>query len=231
MVHDGHRKRLRTKFIKDPSSLEDHELFELLLFFSIPRVNTNEIAHELLKRFGSIKDIIDTGYNTLQSVDGIGESSALLLRIMSEITARYERSKYQDIFRLDSHATLAAYLRSLFVGAENEVMYLLMFDNSKHLLACEKIAEGTACSAKVSIRKIASLSMAYNATAVILAHNHPNGRAIPSGNDLATTNSARMVLSGLDIFLAEHFIVAGDACTPIINNDKAGLYNPQYENK
>ena len=226
MIHDGHRNRLRSKFIKDPSSLEDHELFELLLFFSIPRMNTNNVAHELFNRCGSIKGIVDTGFTTLQSVEGIGERSALLLRVTSEITARYEKSKHKGLLHIDSHDALAKYIKSLFVGSENEKTYILMFDNSKHILACEKISEGTSSSNAASMKKIVAMSMAYNASAVILAHNHPNGRAIPSGEDLSTTRTVKMVLEPLDIILAEHFIVASDECMPILNHQKAHLYNP-----
>ena len=225
MIHDGHRERLRAKFIKAPSSLEDHELFELLLFFSIPRINTNDIAHELLNRCGSIKDIVDTGFTTLQSVPGIGESSAVLLRVVSEITARYEKSKRKEMFHVNSHDVLATYLKSLFVGVENEVMYLMMFDNSRHLIACKKVAEGTACSSKVSLKEIIAVSLEHHATGIIITHNHPKGHAIPSGSDLSTTRALQMLTEQLDITLIEHFIVSRDECMPILNPQKAHLYN------
>ena len=76
-THDGHRKRLRAKFLSAPETLEDHELLELLLFYSIPRANTNEIAHRLLSRFGSIKGVVNAGLPALKEIDGIGECRAL----------------------------------------------------------------------------------------------------------------------------------------------------------
>ena len=131
-MHNGHRERLRNKFIKSPELLEDHELFELLLFFSIPRVNTNNTSHALFENFENIKGIIDANRSSLLSVDGIGENSALLIRVISEIIARYERSKFKPKMHVSSHKELAAYLKSLFVGVENEIVYVLSFDNNKN---------------------------------------------------------------------------------------------------
>ena len=74
MTHDGHRQRLRNRFLASPESFEDHELLELILFYSIPRKNTNEIAHRLLARFGSVKGVLNASVDALTEIDDIGES-------------------------------------------------------------------------------------------------------------------------------------------------------------
>ena len=218
--HDGHRKRLRSKFLSAPATLEDHELLELLLFYSIPRANTNEIAHRLLSRFGSIKGVVNAGLPALKEIDGIGENAALFLRAVSEYTARYERSKVELSAPLTSHEELGAYLRSLFVGYDNEVAFLLLFDSSMRLLLCEKVSEGYSAGNVLSTRTIASIALASNAPTAIIVHNHPGGKPIPSGDDIAITGHIRWFLNSLQIHLIDHFIVAGDECRAILEPQK-----------
>ena len=232
MVHDGHRERLRERFLNSPDSFADHELIELLLCYSITRKNTNEIAHELLDSFGSIKGILDAGMPALLNTEGIGPTSALFLRVISEVMLRYERCEHDGKAHLDSHKELADYLRSLFVGTENERTYLLLFDSSRNLLCCKKIAEGYSCGNVISVRELTNLAISSNAASALLVHNHPNGKAIPSGEDIAATNIIKSLLTSLGIKFIDHFIVAGKQCNPILNSSKAYLYNtPECEEK
>ena len=141
-THAEHRKRLRARFLAAPESFEDHELLELLLFYSIPRINTNEIAHDLISRFGSLKGVVDASLSSLQTVKGVGENSALYLRAIAELLFRYERASCDVEAPLSSAASLGKYLRSLFVGTESEISYILLFDTAKRLLLCEKLSTG-----------------------------------------------------------------------------------------
>lgn len=225
MLHDGHRQRLRERFLTSPDSFADHELIELLLCFSITRRNTNETAHALLDNFGTIKGILDAEMPALLNTAGIGKNSALFLRVISEILLRYEKSEHHSKTPLDSHRALAEYLKSLFVGTTNEITYVLCFDNSRNLLCCKKIAEGYSCGNVVSVRELTTTVISSNAAAVIIVHNHPNGKAIPSGEDIATTNHIKALLNTLGVTFIEHFIVADKQCNPIINSSKAALYN------
>ena len=225
MNHDGHRERLKNKFLSAPSSLEDHEILELLFFYAIPRKNTNEIAHNLLNRFGSIKGVFDAGIPATKQIDGVGDGASLYLRVISETIARYEKSEQKNVQRpLESHLALRNYLTSLFVGTENEITYLLLFDAQKVLICCDKISEGYSCGNTVSMRDITLSAIANNAASAILVHNHPNGRTIPSGEDIATTNVVRSVLNSVGINFIDHFIVAGNDCRPILNTSKEHYY-------
>ena len=102
---------------------------------------------------------------------------------------------------------------------------MLGFDSSQKLILTEKIAEGYSCGHTVSMREIVFLAISSNAAGVILAHNHPNGRATPSGEDLRANNRIRSMLSDVGIDLIENFVVTDAQCYPIINPDKAKLYN------
>ena len=224
MLHDGHRERLRERFLTSPESFADHELIELLLCYSITRRNTNDISHELFNNFGSIKGILDADIPALTISNGVGESTAIFLRVVSEVLSRYEKEAHDTKTPLESNSILSEYLQSLFVGTNNEITYVLGFNNAKKLIFCKKIAEGYSCGNVISMREMASTVIASNAAAVIVAHNHPNGKAIPSGEDIATTNAIRTMLSTLGVSFIDHFIVAGNQCCAIANTSRSQLY-------
>lgn len=223
--HEGHRERLRNKFLTSPDTLEDHELLELLLFYSIPRSNTNETAHALIDRFGSLRGVLDANASSLVGVKDVGKNTATFLRVISETLSRYERAGFDGAILLSSQAEFGDYMRSLFSGTENEMTFLLLFDNSKRLMLCEKISEGYSSGNSISLRDITFLAISNNAAGVVLAHNHPRGKASPSGDDIITTNRLKTVLDSMGITLIDHFIIAGDECMPIIHPEKAHLFN------
>ncbi len=225
MTHDGHRERFKNRFLSSPESFEDHELLELILFYAIPRKNTNETAHKLLNRFGSIKGVLDASIEALCDVDDIGPNSALYIKAIAALVLRYGNSDTKSDGLLKSPITLSSFLKNLFIGTENEISYILLFDNSKRLITCEKIGEGFSLEHTLSLRKITSCALSSNAVSAILVHNHPNGKAFPSGEDIHATNRIRLMLESLGITLMEHFIVAGNECLPIINAQNAYRFN------
>ena len=227
MTHDGHRERLKKRFLNSPDSFEDHELLELILFYAIPRKNTNETAHKLLLRFGSIKGILDANMDVLIEVDDIGPNAALYIKAIAKLLSKYEYAETKSDELLKSPATLNIFLKSLFIGTQNEISYILLFDNSKKLITCEKIGEGFSMEHTLSLRKIVSCALSSNASFAILAHNHPNGRALPSGEDIHATNRIKILLESLGVSLMEHFIIAQDDCVPILSK----TYAPQLKGK
>jgi DNA repair protein RadC len=218
-THSDHRERLRTRFLNAPESFEDHEILELILFYAIPRVNTNETAHNLIERFGSLKGVLDAEYTALMGVDGMGKSSALYMRAISELLIRYERSNIDKRALLNTPEVLHAYLRSLFVGTEREMTYLILLDNSMRLLRCDKVGDGYSVSNDIVVRNIISLALNNNAAGAILVHNHPNGKAIPSGEDIMITNHLEWLMRQMSITLIQHFIIAENKCVPILSKD------------
>ncbi len=224
-THDKHRERLKAKFADTPEILEDHELLELLLFYSIPRKNTNEEAHNLLKRFGNIKNVFDAGLPALMQVDGIGEKSALFFRVISEVLRRYEICRENDREDLlEENTSLKKYLMDLFVGTDNEVLYLLLFTANNKLICCEKLSEGYSCGTALPIREIVGLVLANNAASAILAHNHPGGKAVPSSEDINLTHRLYTVLLNIGVKLKDHYVVAGKHCMPIISKYKDQMF-------
>ena len=131
MTHDKHRQRLRERFLNSPDSFEDHELLELILFYSIPRKNTNETAHRLIERFGSVRGILDASIDSLVEVDDIGMNTALYIKAIAKLVSKYSISDQKSDGILKSPAALSTFLKSLFIGTQNEISYILLFDNSK----------------------------------------------------------------------------------------------------
>ena len=213
-IHQGHRERLRRKFCQ--GALEDHELLELLLFYSIPRINTNEIAHELLLRFGSLDAVMSADLEALQAVKGIGETSAIQIKAVAEIMSRCARSRADDRHLLSSFRELEAYLHSLFIGSAHEKTFLLLFNAANRLICCEMLGEGDATRTPISLRQMISLSLQKNAAAVVLAHNHADGLIMPSEADREATEQIREALENVGVRFVEHYIVTPDRCVPIL---------------
>lgn len=224
-IHGGHRERLRQRFIKEGlDNFTQEQVLELLLFYSIPRTDTNEIAHRLVTRFGSLSQVLESPVEELKKVPGIGENSAVLLRFISELTRYYHINRGMHEQILSSVEKCGQYLIPYFVGRRNETVFLLCLDAKCKLLCCREVSEGTVNAAGVSVRKIVEIALAINASTVILAHNHPSGLAMPSGEDLETTYRVAAALKAVDVILADHIIVSDD---DYVSLRQSHLYEPR----
>ena len=216
--HDGHRQRLKERFLNSSlDSFAPHNILELLLFYSIPRQDTNEIAHDLIEHFGSLKRVFDADFSELIKVNGIKENSATLIKMIPELAREYmfEEVSQENIF--DTADKIGKYFIRKYIGEINEVVYLMLLDNGFKLLNVSRIHEGSVSSARVSPRKIMTQVVKYNASMAIVAHNHPNGVAIPSMEDIDTTYSLKNVLDSYEVKLIEHILVGGNEYFPIIH--------------
>lgn len=217
-LHEGHRDRLRERFIKEGAGgFAAHNLLELLLFYAIPRKDTNETAHKLLERFGDVQSVLSATEKELCEVEGISQSSAVLIRLCGELGARYASGRTEDLKRFYSYDDMGEYLVKLFYGVNEETVYALLLNSSGALIRAERICTGSVNSIAVKMRDIVAAAISANAANVVLAHNHPGGTAFPSAEDLSTTKSVAAALSVSGIELAEHFVVAGKSYRRIIN--------------
>lgn len=209
--HNGHRKRMREKW-KKGSYFEKHELLEMILFYSIPRANTNEIAHELLDRFGSLNGIMNASPEALTSVNGVGEETAFYISVLAGMIARYNEENVRKELLFSSYDELCAYVRTLYVGVSIERTHLLLFDSAGRLKWVDCVGEGFAGMSEVSMVKIKRLAVRYDATVAILSHNHPSGIMHASREDMITTKRIEEELSMLGVRLLDHIVVAGSEC-------------------
>ena len=210
-IHQGHREKMRQRFLK--SGLEgfaDHEALELLLFYAIPRQDTNPIAHRLMERYGSLSAVLSAPAEDLKKVEGIGESAAVLLKAAGQIAQKARLSDATAQRPLTDVEAVGAYLLERYAGETHEMLYELCLDQKGKLLACKRLSEGSASSAALDIRKVVENAILTSASAVILAHNHPSGIALPSDDDCAATTRAARALQTIGVTLADHIVVADD---------------------
>ena len=209
-IHDGHREKMRRRF--QETGLEgfaDHEALELLLYYAIPRRDTNELAHRLLTRYGSLSALLQAPIEDLRRVEGVGESAAVLLKLVPAFVYKAQRSAGQETV-LNSTEKAGRYLLTCFAGERNEVIYQLCLDRKGKLLACRRLSEGGSAAAELNIRRLVENALLSSASAVILSHNHPSGIALPSREDYATTQQAQDALRTIGVELLDHIIVAED---------------------
>ena len=210
-VHEGHRDRLKKRFMEQGlNSFDDHNVLELLLFYVLPRRDTNPIAHELLQHFGSLDAVFEAPAEELSKIAGIGENAVTLLSLIPAVSRRYIMSKNSDCKIIDSSEKAGAYLVPRYMYERDEVVYIICLDAKNQLLCCREMFRGTVNTAEISVRKIAELALAKNATGVIMSHNHTSGIALPSAEDESTTKYIKSALATMGINLADHIIVAGD---------------------
>lgn len=211
-VHDGHREKMRRRFLSGGlEHFADHEALELLLYYAIPRKDTNPIAHALMDRYGSLSAVLAAPVEDLQKVEGIGESAAILLKLVPRICykARLADAERQDLI-LDTTPRAGAYLLERFYGEQNEVIYQLCLDRKGKLVACKRLGSGNIGSAALDIRRLVENAIHSNASSVTLAHNHPSGVALPSSEDFTATERAKQALTTIEVELLDHIIVADE---------------------
>ena len=209
--HDGHRKRLKALFVKSGlDDFEPHNVLELLLFYSIPRKDTNPIAHKLISRFGSLSGVFDAKPEELMKVDGITENTAVLISMVPQMARKYLEDKADALNAIGGFKDIGMYLMPKFVGRTVETIMLASLDNKNKIISCNIISEGESDHATLSKRKVMEEAMRVGATRVILAHNHPRGFAMPSSEDIYLTKEIYALLSSVGIELVDHVIFAED---------------------
>lgn len=208
--HECHRARTRETFRKTGiENMPEHSVLELLLFYSVPRKDTNELAHRLIDTFGSLSRVLDAPYERLLEVDGIGDSSALLLSSIPGLCRRYIADSAAKKLSLAEPEDVMKFAVSKFYGCKTEIFYLICLDAAGNLINCCKLGEGTSGDVLIDRRAVLETAFRNNADTVIFAHNHPDGVAAPSKNDIDMTGSFAKLLGGVGIRLADHIIVAG----------------------
>ncbi len=209
--HDGHRKRLKARFIKSGlDDFEPHNVLELLLFYSVPRKDTNPLAHKLINRFGSLSGVFDAKPEELMKVDGITENTAVLISMIPQVARKYLEDKAETFNSVSGFADVGAFLMPKFIGRTVETIMLASLDNKNRIVSCSIVAEGESDKANVSKRKVMEEAIRVGATRVILAHNHPHGFAMPSSEDVFLTEEIYALLKSVGIELVDHLVFADD---------------------
>ena len=226
-IHDGHRQRLKDRFLREGlDGFDDLYVLELLLYYCVARKDTNPIAHALLDHFGSLPAVLEATPEELQRVPGIGKETATFLTLIPQVGRYYQvkRAKPGAILRTINQC--GNYLMPYFCGREHETVFLLCLDAKCKVLGCKFVGEGSVNSANIPIRRVVEIALNTNATTVIIAHNHPSGLALPSDDDIQTTFRLAKAMEAVEITLADHIVVADDEFVSMV---QSGYYRPSME--
>ena len=219
-VHSGHRKRMRESFLKrDFNSMPEHEILEILLYYAHPRNDTNALAHRLINEFGSLENVLSAPYEELIKIDGVGENAAVLMILFSRLAVRYVAAiDSDDAYKSDDEIVKMVVER--LVNEPKEKVIAVLLDKKNKLLNITEISTGGIDDAAFKPRALIEPIFRCSATRVILAHNHPQGFAVPSSADCDMTADVRKMLRTLEISLDDHIIVAGKDWFSMKNSKK-----------
>ncbi len=210
--HTGHRKRVKTEFLaRGLEGWPEYRALELLLFYALPQGDVNDLAHDLIDRFGTLAGVLDASADELCKVKGVSEHTAALLKLIPALGGKYlaSRSGAGHIVHTPEDAYLE--LAPHFFGARNEMSYALCLDGKNQVRGVRKLSEGCIDATGVNIRRIVEVAMALRASKVYLAHNHISNIALPSQADLNSTMVIRTALAGVGVELVDHLVfVDGD---------------------
>ena len=218
--HEGHRKKLRDRFIREKGfeNFEDHQILELLLFYANPRSDTNPIAHELLDRFDNLKNVLEARTEKLMAVNGVGESAATLISMVVPLTRVWERSAMKTPSRIGNSRDAEHYCKSLLLGEQNERFYVICLNAQCQVVGKRRISEGSLSEVSAYPRSVVETSLNHNAHSVLLCHNHPGGTCAPSPEDISSTVQLQRILNALNILVLDHIIVAGNQTYSMIQH-------------
>lgn len=209
--HKGHRSRVKEQFkARGLDGLADHQAMELLLFYAIPQGDVNTLAHRLLDTFGSLPGIFHASYENLIQVEGVGEHTAVLIKLMPALAQRYQQRLNQTDNVLNTTEQLGKYLAPEFFGLNREILVLLCLDSRRKVLLCKCLSNGTLDGVVFHARSALEMALSCHAAQVVLAHNHVSGFAVPSREDLQATRQAAAAFAQAGVYLLDHLIFSGD---------------------
>ncbi len=214
-IHNGHRQRVRERFCETGlESFADHNVLELVLFYSVPRKDTNELAHSLIEHFGSLYAVFEASVERLMEVPGISYNSAVLIKLFPEVLKRYSLSKQGKGIVLKNIKDIADYVSGFFIGESVESFYVVCLDGKNKVICSEKHSVGSTSVTAVVIPRVIDSAVKHKASGIIIAHNHPSTSAQPSGDDRCITSKIGKLLEEMRIQLIDHIIVGFDGkCT------------------
>ena len=208
-IHDHHRERVRKEFLTRGfnENTPEHKLLEMLLFYSIPRKDTNELAHILINRFGSFAALLEADTSELLEINGIGENTAALIKLILPLAGAYERQKAAKNKKFNNTDEVYDYIRRKYYGITKETFSVLSFDSSGRITGFDFLSSGDVSSVGITSRMVMETVLKRKAVTVIIAHNHPGDSLLPSSSDIAVTEMLINALAQVNIRLIDHLII------------------------
>lgn len=223
-VHDNHRERMRIRYLQQgPDGFATHELLELFLYHAIPRGDVNSTAHLLLEEHRGLSGVMSAEIDALCLTEGVGPKSALMLNIAGALFRRCAIESRPEVTVFDSCRKAREFIEPYYMGLKVERVYCMLFDNSMRLIDFFHVCDGTINEAYPIARTIARRALLKNASAVIVAHNHPDGFAIATAQDRDFTNKLEQALKLIGTVLLEHLLFGDGCCIPLLQKNACML--------
>ncbi len=211
-LHAGHRQRLKDKVRRSGVKvLSNHEILELLLTYTIPYRDTNELAHMLMTRYGSLAGVLTADFDDLRKVNGVGEETALFLTMMPDVldVVKNDLIKVKAI-KLDTVAKCVSYFRAAFQMKNKENLVIFCLNKLYHLVKTVTMDGSTDANISLDVKKICGEVNDPNIASVVLMHTHPHGTAMPSEADICATKNLVFMCYLMGIRVQDHIIFADD---------------------
>jgi len=207
--HSGHRRRVKDEFLaRGMDGWADHRVLELLLFYAIPQGDVNDLAHELIERFGTIAGVLDASVDELKKCRGVGDHTAILIKTVTAVARCYESARGSRGDVIETYMDAAAELRPHFFAAKNETAFVLCLDSKRKNLGVRRLSEGCITATSINVRRLLEEVLSLRASRVYLAHNHVSQIALPSVADWDCTAAAEEALRMVGVTLEDHLIFA-----------------------
>jgi len=199
-------RQLEDRLLRDAAALPDHELLELLLSFSVPRLESDALAQALLARFRSLGGTMAASRQGLFEFDKVNLHTVVLFKTLRELARRLARERLVEREIINAE-TVMPYLRTMMADEPDEQLRLLFLDAKNQLLCDEVVIQGSVNAISVHPRDVAKRALALDATAVLLVHNHPSGDPRPSKQDIDMTRAIKKALATIGVALRDHIVI------------------------
>ena len=232
-VHQYHRERMRQRYLQEgPDSFATHELLEMLLYYAVQRGDTNDTAHRLLEDNRGLLGVMSAETHALELTEGIGPKSAMLLSLTGALLRRAAIEQRPETKRFDTCLKIREFIEPYYVGVGVERVYVMAFDNGMRMIDFYIACEGTVNEAYPIAGKIVERSVLKHASAVVIAHNHPDGFAIATAPDRDFSAKLEQALKLVSIVLLEHLLFGDGCCIPLLQKNACMLRSsPTYEER
>lgn len=205
-VNNGHRQRMRERMKNEGlKGFQDHELVEMLLYQSIPRKDTNKIAHKLLNSFGNLYNLLNADVESLEKIEGVSQATACNIALQKELWRRYKMQEKNKV-PLNKVGSIMQYARQLIAEIYTERMVVVYVDRNTHFMFSDEFLGDEKYSVRFDIKKVVATAVRLGASGILLFHCHLGDDCNPSDDDIVSTGKLIYALSGLEIVLLEHMI-------------------------
>jgi DNA repair protein RadC len=217
--NEGHRQRLRHKFLKSGlDGFHDYEIIELLLTLGTPRKDCKSVAREALKKFGTLKSVLEADPSKLKEIKGIGDNNVFGLKITQAVSRRFLADRIMDQDFMRSSEEVMEYLKHNLRDKTREIFMVIYLNGRNQILQMEELFEGALTTSAVYPREVVKRALDHAAAALVFVHNHPSGNLKPSQDDITITKKLKEAGEEIDVSVHDHLIIAGNEVYSFADN-------------